>query len=158
MEKLEEIKFEIITLNWEKIDYKNIPLTTGVYQIYGTSPLYGLDTLLYIGKAINLNHRIKGHFEFVEGTIGRQPNKSCRIAKVPEELLTLVEETLIIMHKPSFNSARLINMSRNPTNRAIYIQNQGDRGLLNNETTNYYFLDRNIDKIPDEMKTPDDIK
>lgn len=136
---MNKIEFEIVTLTWKKADYKEFPSKSGIYQIYGTSPIYGLDTLLYIGKAKNLNDRIKDHFDN-EGVIGRQPNKNCRYAEVPEGLLEYVEETLIIMHKPSFNSARLIQIGKKLRDRAIYIQNHGERGILSIETTNFYFL------------------
>ena len=75
---MNKIEFEIITLDWVKDDYKSFPDSSGIYQIYGTSPLYGMETLLYIGQAKrSLRHRIKDHFDFKEGFIGRQPNKSC---------------------------------------------------------------------------------
>ncbi|MBI1780753.1 MAG: GIY-YIG nuclease family protein [Sphingobacteriales bacterium] len=136
----EKISFKIITLNWVKGDISQIPTESGVYQIYGTSPLYGIDTLLYIGQAKNLNHRLKTHFESKESVIGRQPNKSCLFATVNESLLDVVEQTLIVMHKPSFNSASLINVKPIVKSDAFYIQNHGERGMLNIEVTNYYFL------------------
>lgn len=137
---MREIKFEIITLEWQKEKYESVPSSSGIYQIYGTSPVYGVDTLLYIGQAENLNVRLRQHFDNHEGVIGRQPNKTCRFALLSKDLLTIVEETLIIMHKPSFNSARLINVSSHTKARPVYIQNHGERGLLSMETTNYYFL------------------
>lgn len=146
------ITFKIITLDWIKVDYEKIPEKPGIYQINGTSPLYGIDTLLYIGQAKNLRQRIKGHFEFKEGVIGRQPNKSCRYAILDESLLDIVEQTLIIMHKPSFNSSSLIRVSPNVKVNAYYIQNHGERGMLNIETTNYYFLSHaNYDNIELEI-------
>jgi len=144
---MEKIEFEIITLNWEKADYKDLPSTSGLYQIYGTSPLYGMDTLLYIGKASNLNTRIKDHFEFRDAMIGRQPNKSCRYTTLDSTLLDIAEQILIVMHKPSFNSARLIQLSEPVRAKPYYIQNHGDRGMLNIENTNFYFLDKTIDVV-----------
>ncbi len=138
--ELEKITFEKITLDWKKSEYNNFPNTSGIYQIYGTSPLYGLDTLLYIGLAKNLNQRIKKHFESEESFIGRQPNKSCRFANIDPSLLDVVEQTLIIMHKPAFNSSRLIQVSPKLKEKVYYIQNHGERGLLNIEVTNFYFF------------------
>lgn len=146
MTKGEEITFEKITLDWKKKAYQELPHASGVYQIYGTSPLYGMDTLLYIGQAKDLNQRMKDHFDFKEGVIGRQPNKSCRYALLDTSLLDIVEQTLIIMHKPSFNSARLIRVSPIVKSKAVYIQNHGDRGMLCIENTNYYFLTQPVDK------------
>ena len=139
--------FEIIPLRWENAyfdwktkNYNVFPNASGIYQIYGTSPLYGLDTLLYIGQAKDLRYRIKQHFESSESFIGRQPNKSCRYALLDPSSLTIVEQTLIAMHKPSFNSANLINLHNDSKSRFIYIQNLGERGILNIEVTNYFFL------------------
>lgn len=136
----EKIAFDIVTLNWIKVDYSRIPTESGVYQIYGTSPLYGINTLLYIGQAKNLNQRLRGHFESKKSVIARQPNKSSLFAPVEESLLDIVEQTLIVMHKPSFNSASLANVNPIVKSKPIYIQNQGERGMLNIEVTNYYFL------------------
>jgi excinuclease UvrABC nuclease subunit len=99
-----------------------------------------MDTLLYIGKANNLNERVRQHFDSTKSFISRQPNKSCRYANVSLDKLTVVEETLIIMHKPCFNSARLIQVSHETKTKPVYIQNHGDRGMLNIENTNFYFL------------------
>ena len=145
------ITFEIITLDWIKVNHKDFPISSGVYQIYGTSPLYGMDTLLYIGQAKNLNSRIKAHIEFKEGVIGRQANLTCRYAVAPNDQLDIIEQTLIVMYKPSFNSIGLKNVSQSVKDRGYYIQNHGERGLLNNETTNYYFLNHSqLEKIVDE--------
>lgn len=155
---MNEIKFRIITLNWVKADYGNFPNKPGFYQIYGTSPIYGMDTLLYLGKSKNLKDRITQHFESTESFIGRQPNKSCRYALLSDNVimleettlpkdsidysLNMIEETLIVMHKPTFNSARLVKLA--PHLNAIYIQNHGERGMLNIETTNFYFKDNSL--------------
>lgn len=145
-----KIEFEIITLDWERIETDKLFTlagVSGIYQIYGTSPLYGVDTLLYIGQAKDLNQRISTHKDSKESSIGRQPNKSFRFAPLPSESLTIVEETLIIMYKPSFNSNRLNNIYNEATTRPIYIQNHGERGLLNYENTNYYFLEPSLTKM-----------
>lgn len=153
---MEKLDFNIITLNWIKADFKEFPDESGVYQIYGTSPLYGMDTLLYIGQAKNLRNRVKDHFDVTDSTIGRQPNKSCRYATLPSDLLNIVEQTLIVMYKPSFNSARIIQVSPEVKARAFYIQNHGERGMLNIENTNFYFLNKPNKEIPFDIILPDD--
>lgn len=145
------VTFEIITLDWVKAVHTDFPMSSGIYQIYGTSPLYGMDTLLYIGQAQNLNSRIKNHIDFKEGVIGRQANLSCRYAIAPLEKLDIIEQTLIVMYKPSFNSIGLKNVSQSVKERGYYIQNHGERGLLNHENTNYYFLNQiQLEEIIDE--------
>lgn len=140
---LEKIEFEVVTLDWKKENYQKAPAETGIYQIYGTSPLYGVDTLLYIGRAKNLQIRLAQHFGGLNKTIGRQPNKSCRFAVVSEDLYEAVEQTLIVMYKPGFNTGNINAISKKSTSRPIYIQNHGERGMLNYENTNYYFLEHN---------------
>jgi hypothetical protein len=149
---MRKIEFEIITLEWTKAEYINFPEKSGVYQIYGTSPLYGVETLLYIGQAQHLKSRIRDHIDFKEGVIGRQANLSCRYAVVEKELLDVVEQTLIVMYKPSFNSIGLKNVSHSVRQKGYYIQNHGERGMLNYETTNYYFLNNLTDIIEDQER------
>lgn len=148
----EVIPFEKITLEWIKEHYLWFPTDSGVYQIYGSSPLYGSDTLLYIGQACNLKHRIKDHLGDRDNVIGRQANLSCRYATVPQDLLDVVEQTLIVMYKPSFNSMGLKNVKSDVRKKGYYIQNHGERGLLNYETTNYYFLKNLKDMMVDEKE------
>ena len=134
------IEFERIELVWEKLMFEDLPDQPGLYQIYGTSPLYGLDTLLYIGIADSLKKRLASHLQNKLSFIGKQPNKTFRVAHCEKHLLSIVEDILIVMHKPSFNSSRLINVSEKTKDKYYYVQNHGDRGLLNIETTNYYFV------------------
>lgn len=138
------LTFEIVTLNWENIGYSInlIPNESGVYQIYGDSPLYGQNTLLYIGSAENLHERIANqHMRWRDiSFITKQPNITFRIAKIDQSIIRIVEEILIVMHKPSFNSSSVINISPKSREHYIYIQNHGERGMLNLEVTNYYFI------------------
>lgn len=136
----DNVTFERIELDWKRVNIENMPDHSGLYQIYGTSPLYGLDTLLYIGIAGNLKDRLSSHLKTELSFIGKQPNKTFRIAHFQGELLPVIEDILIVMHKPSFNSSRIINVSAKAKTKYLYIQNHGDRGLLNIETTNYYFV------------------
>ena len=138
-----KVEFEIVTLEWKNVnaDFFNLPKTSGIYQIYGDSPIYGQNQLLYIGKAANLFDRINnGHLANENSFITRQPNKSYRYANVESELISIVEEILIIMHKPSFNSSSLINVSDATKSSYYYIQNHGERGMLHLEVSNFYFL------------------
>lgn len=139
----DNINFKIITLNWHNIknDKSQIPKEAGVYQIYGDSPIYGTDKLLYIGKADNLYSRIVlGHSANEDSFISRQPNITYRFATTPIELNHIIEEILIVMHKPSFNSQSIIQINEKSKDLPIYIQNHNDRGMLHLEVTNYYFL------------------
>jgi len=127
------VRFEIITLDWKKTNYIDFPMDFGIYQIYGTSPLYDIDTLLYIGQAQNLNSRIKKHIEFKGGLFGRQADLSYRYAIAPKEKLHIIEKTLILMYKPIFNLMRIESEAATFKKKAYYIQNNEKRGLLNQE-------------------------
>jgi excinuclease UvrABC nuclease subunit len=140
---MKEITFKTITLNWIKIirGNTNTPQEAGVYQIYGDSPTYGTNTLLYIGKADNLYHRIHlGHLANEESHIMRQPNISIRYATTHISLNHIAEEILIVMHKPSFNAMSIGNINSKSKEFPIYIQNFGERGMLNLEVTNIHFI------------------
>jgi excinuclease UvrABC nuclease subunit len=150
-EEPKEILFKRITLNWKKKETKEIaeiPSKRGLYQIYGTSPVYGMDTLLYIGMGENLQKRINDHISSEKSFIGRQPNKTIRYAEFPQEvessLLAITEQILIVMYKPSFNSSSVINIKDVDKAKYYYIQNRGERGILSMEVTNYYFIKPNI--------------
>jgi hypothetical protein len=142
----DKIEFKKITLEWKRIDdikkeSIDIPKESGVYQIYGDSPTYGTNTLLYIGRSENLYDRIhSGHLGHENSFITRQPNKTIRYAVVDLADLELVESTLIVMQKPSFNSSSIASMDTISEEDAIYIQNHGERGMLNLEITNFYFI------------------
>jgi excinuclease UvrABC nuclease subunit len=139
---MKTILFNIITLDWIiPDDNSKISPKGGVYQIYGDHPIYGQNILLYIGKADNLHARfVGGHLANEESFITRQPNISFRYALVDKEQIDIVEQILIVMHKPSFNSAHIININKKFKEEAYYIQNHGERSLLHLEVTNYYFL------------------
>ncbi len=52
----------------ESIEKLNNPWDYGIYQIYGTHPIFGSDSLLYMGKAEenSFAERIPAHLEWVE--------------------------------------------------------------------------------------------
>ena len=104
--KIEEIK-----------NLKNLEVDYGVYQIYGSHPLYGSDVLLYIGKAEQqtFGERIKQ--EGWEDTndpntikiyVGRLiGNEKSIIEKDWNTKISLAEKLLIYSHQPAGNSQNL---------------------------------------------------
>jgi excinuclease UvrABC nuclease subunit len=152
---MKALTFNIITLEWRKFDgnithsssglecdLSKIPDCTGLYQIYGASS-YGLDSLLYIGKSKNLKSRLTEHL-FKDTMISRQQNLSIRYACVcskeyPEidKTLEAVETINIAIHKPCLNSQSVSK----PYNKSLYlVQNHGERGILNLQITNSYWV------------------
>lgn len=149
------IRFRIITLDWmftvpERkgfADYSfNVPDKSGLYQIYGWSETYGENALLYIGKAVSLKTRLDQHLN-QDSSISRQQALSIRYAvyKVNEAEkglfnLEALESILIAVHKPSMNSQN-INSLRS-IKEPVLIQNHGERGALNIQITNSYWVDQ----------------
>jgi len=158
-----ELTFNVITLEWQKLDAKiqhsqsklkpelklnefdiSIPNNSaGLYQIYGASSIYGLDSLLYIGKSKNLKERLTQHL-FKDSMISRQQNLSIRYAIVNTDkyleidtILEITESINIVVHKPCLNSQSIVT----PYKDSLYlIQNHGERGVLNLQVTNSYWM------------------
>lgn len=97
------LKKPTIPSNLSEKDLENIPEAPGVYTFYGDD-----NTVLYIGKSINLKERIMSHFsnDHLSSTdmkISRQI-KSIEITETAGELgALLLESTLIKKNQPIFN-------------------------------------------------------
>lgn len=53
----------LFTLNWMDKYSDNLKDKSGLYQLYGDSPIYGRNQLLYIGKTKDLKTRPEEHEE-----------------------------------------------------------------------------------------------
>jgi excinuclease UvrABC nuclease subunit len=147
--EMQETKtFVIVTLEWKKVSIENfehaVPSSSGLYQIYGWSETYGENALLYVGKSNNLNERLKQHIN-KDTALSRQQGLSIRYA-LHEGLetengksLEALESILIAVHKPSMNTQN-INSLRH-TDYYVLVQNHGERGALNIQITNSYWVD-----------------
>lgn len=134
------IDFEVVTLDWECLPGGEVgPDVSGVYQVYGDSPIYGRDCLLYIGQARSLASRLAQHLNV--SPVTRVNNRSLRIARCDEVLLDVAESILIATHKPSMN-AEYVHSPKSPeaTRRPYLVQNHGERGVLTLQVTNSYWL------------------
>jgi excinuclease UvrABC nuclease subunit len=135
---IKRLTFEIITLEWEKAaQVSDLPDRSGIYQVYGDSPVYGPSSLLYIGQADNLKTRLKSHLG--GGALSFQNNTTVRYAACDEPELTTAESILIATHKPSMNSAYINAPSQ--TTRLVMIQNHGERGVLTLQVTNSHWVE-----------------
>jgi hypothetical protein len=160
---MKELTFKVITLNWQKLnvniqhnyssssggDKLEMPETeikenkAGLYQIYGDSIIYGLDSLLYIGSAMNLKKHLEERL-FKNEMINNQQNLSIRYALVDKDEDTEVKDMLditksinIAMHKPSMNSQNIAK----PYKKDLYlVENHGERGVLNIQVSNSYWV------------------
>ena len=74
-----------------------------LYQLYGDHHIYGRDTLLYIGKSVYADNRMRAH---LNGIFSFVNNLSVSIGKIDnyDESLEIPESILIACHKPSYNN------------------------------------------------------
>lgn len=94
----------------------------GVYQIYGTHPVYGSNVLLYIGKACNqtFGKRIMQEDTWfynsdekqVQIYVGRLFNKKQPSNDEWKTLITQAEQLLIFSHWPAGNSSNINSLTK----------------------------------------------
>ena len=156
-----ETKLKIIHIQWEGPLSKDeaaklsTPRDRGLYQIYGSHPVYGLSTLLYIGKTMDaFGTRNDGHekamlnLEHGQGTpsmyVGRLYGASSLDNPSLDAEVDIAESLLIKAHKPSWNAAR-IKWLRPENEEAIgdcLVLNWGDFGILLPEVSSRRWLDK----------------
>ncbi len=111
-----------------------------LYQIYGDSPIYGRNTLLYIGKTIRPKNRT---IEHLKTDFGRINNISISFGLVEESdvhILSIAESLLVTMLKPSYNSSNIKDSNILVKGNTKYIiLNKGSRGVLPLEVTNIWW-------------------
>jgi hypothetical protein len=143
----------IIRFNWkEKISITNenrddvgkrYTNLNCLYQVYGNSPIYGNDALLYIGRTNNFEQRLEQH---LNSDFMRIPNLSIIVGKIDKEcndvpnFLEITECLLITMLKPSYNSFNVKDTGAKLKKGIKYlILNCGNRGDLPLEISNYWW-------------------
>lgn len=93
----------------EKVDY-------GVYQIYGTHPVYGNSVLLYIGKADRQTFGVRisqehwdcnSDAERLKIYVGRLAGNCIPSDEQWSREIDLCEKLLIFSHKPAYNTQNL---------------------------------------------------
>ena len=126
----------------------------GVYQVYGTHPVYGSNTLLYIGKAVSQKFgvRLKQHnkwfcnqdSESIVIYVGRiGSNNISKNWKHWDNMIHTAEKLLIYSHQPACNSSNINTANKIPIETHIF--NWGDHGLLLPEVSAFrYFADDEI--------------
>jgi hypothetical protein len=131
----------------------------GIYQVYGDHPVYGDDTLLYIGKAAvqTFTKRMKQHYD-----MDRWPVQLKRIhfgyfcelddlspkngedAISWEDAISIVESMLIKSHVPAFNGAGVNDVVKGP-DTGILVFNQGEKGKLFPEVSGLRYSGQYLD-------------
>lgn len=137
----------------------------GLYQIYGTHPVYGQNTLLYIGKAVSQTFgvRLKEHDKWLYNQdskriavyTGRIGSNNPKIDwNNWENMIHVAERLLIYAHQLSGNSSNIKTPGEIPIDTHVF--NWGDRGLLLPEVSAFrYLADDNIHFSSYETLTAD---
>lgn len=130
------------------------PRDFGIYQFYGRHPVYGANTLLYIGKARDqtLGRRIsQQNFDnFVCHTAAVFVGRLAYHEVQPDEWkerIGIAEALLIYAHSPAWNAQNLNDYTHIDN---LQILNWGDYGMLLPEvSTARYFYPHN--RLPDHL-------
>lgn len=150
-------KTQIIHINWEKYDYSEKTIKKlckgehkGIYQVYGAHPVYGLNTLLYIGKARDNNFatRLSERTEFYESIIRPTELRIGMLYKIDDmkssewpNLIDISEKMLIKAHAPAYNSQEIKGLYWKEGDKIVdnfyLIKNWGDYGLLLPEISSF---------------------
>jgi hypothetical protein len=121
---LEDIGFNDIEYTYSKKNSKlnDDSMDYGIYQIYGSHPVYGTNVLLYIGKAQNQTFATRiaqeswGYNEDsknIQIYIGRIYNKYNSDDEIWDKMIDTAERMLIYSHEPARNSSNILNITRN---------------------------------------------
>jgi len=142
------INIQIINLNWIEYVWNENVYTKfekdkdrGIYQIYGDHPVYGENTLLYIGQTKDqvYSQRLKQHGYFEKSHIHslRRLHLSyfSKTGDINQEnrldFIDLTEKLLINAHFPAYNSQEIKDaIDKEYFKNEILIMNWGERGKL----------------------------
>ncbi len=129
----------------------------GVYQIYGTHPVYGHDVLLYIGKAARQTFKKRlsqeEHWWYNAGAEEMKIYYGKLIGKTPseeewEEMIAKAEQLLIHAHRPAHNSSN-INSVKEKKLQNTHVLNWGSFRNLLPEVSSMRIFDETKEKCED---------
>ena len=111
-----------------------------LYQLYGDHHIYGRDTLLYIGKSVYADNRMRAH---LNGIFSFVNNLSVSIGKIDnyDESLEIPESIFIACHNPSYNKEFIHDLSPKAKQHKIIVINNGDNEMLKTCCTNFWWVD-----------------
>ncbi len=135
----------------EAMNQRDQNMDKGVYQVYGTHPVYGSNVLLYIGKTINQtfgqrlsqeiwlnNHDSKNVVVYLGFIAGYDEKPSEEMWSMQ---ITTVERLLIYAHWPAGNSSGL-NIKIGSEYHNVHILNWGERRSLLPEVSGAFYSDK----------------
>jgi len=144
---------EIINGKIDSKVYSNTADRIGLYQVYGSHPLYGNDVLLYIGRTKDKNgfsRRLKNRWvvdfgndkeniKIYLGTI-YSPKFSLEEKEINEQI-DLAEVLLIHAHKPAYNSSNVQSVGEQYIKEKCIVQNRNNYRNLFPVLSSEYFLE-----------------
>jgi hypothetical protein len=146
MGKTIELLWHIATPNREE-KYESLE-GKGIYQIYGTHPIYGRNVLLYIGMTVtDINIRLKKHkynwlkheYDPVTIYIGKLAPTSEFASEVDSSDIRKAEALLIYYCAPAYNSSSLSEIKENLITDGIVVRNYGKIGSLPTEVSTMWY-------------------
>lgn len=149
MAEIEEIKvlwegpFTIDQILDDKIDadkYYVKNTDVGLYQVYGSHPIYGNGVLVYIGRTVGKNgfkSRLKNRWviengndseniQIYLGTVFSDAKKLLNEEVLARELIEKVEVLLINSLKPAYNSSNIQSANEKFTEERYIVHNEGN--------------------------------
>lgn len=124
----------------------------GVYQFYGTHPVYGSNSLLYIGRAVDQTFSEKIKQEDWDWSkeyaiyVGRLAGSVTPSDDLWSQQIKMVERLLIVAHQPAMNSSGL-NITADEDMIDIHVFNGGDYHDLLPEVSGLRYSNK-FDSIP----------
>jgi len=179
VENLEEINIwwegsftidEILNDAIDSSKFDNTADKIGIYQIYGTHPLYGRDKLLYIGRTHDKNgfkSRLKNRWVVENGQdsnnvkiyLGTIFSYNENIKNKETNFIEKAEVLLINALKPAFNSSNIQSVDIKLMEQKYIVYNHNNyRDLYPILSSEYFWQDTNLnfiiaDKLAKEFKT-----
>ncbi len=124
----------------------------GVYQVYGSHPVYGLKTLIYIGEARlqTFRERIKQEDWWktfddqsnVEIYIGRLAGFETPSDSTIDKQIEDAERLLIRAHLPAYNQRIFFSSAAQKRLSSIHVLNWENRGLLLPEVSGAFWTNK----------------
>ena len=123
----------------------------GIYQIYGQHPVFGRDSLLYIGKTEDFGERFHKH---KQRWLSEESDVSIRVGRLelPEsdasnssDLIHAAEKLLIYNHAPPYNTHHINRYD----GIQLHVQNWGQRGSLLPESSSVWSSPRELEHEKD---------
>jgi len=147
---------EVVGDDINQKEYDNTADKIGLYQIYGTHPLYGNDVLLYIGRTKNNNgfkSRLRNRWVIENGNDNENVKIYLGTIYSPRETITKDDEKkkiekaevlLINALKPAYNSSNVQSVGKLYMENRYLVKNMNNYRNLYPILSSEYFLEDHI--------------